>query len=54
MKVLELLLALVTAELSSSRECWALVLVAKEVLGSLGNLVISCDGGFWEKGGKLD
>lgn len=54
MKVLELLLALVTAELSSSRECWALVLVAKEVLGSLGNLVISCGGGFWEKGGKLD
>lgn len=35
----------------SSGEFWPLVLAAKYVLG---NLVISCNGGFWAKGEKLD
>lgn len=53
-KVPEFLLIPIAAELSSSGEYWPLVLSAKYVLRSLGNLVISCDGGFWGKGGKLD
>lgn len=52
MKVPEFLL--IPAELSSSGEYWPLVLAAKYMLKSLGNLVVSCDGGFWEKGGQLD
>ena len=54
MKVPEFSLIPVAAELSSSGEYWPLVLLTKYVLRSLGNLVISCDGGFWGKGGKLD
>lgn len=53
-KVQEFLLTPVAAELSSPGERWLLVLSVKYMLRYLGYLVISCDGAFWGKGGKLD